>query len=221
MPRHRIHPALLWGFVAAECAIYVAFLTLDLTGHSGHTIVLKYAGILLCLAFALLAAFRGGDRLVAAALVFTAGADWFLLVLDSHPMLSVALFLCVQTLYLIRLRRWGCPQAMGLRMGLVLLGGLAAYRLNMATPLNLLALLYFAQLLSNTVMAWFARTWCFALGLTLFVGCDVCVGLSVAGLAPAAISDAVSFAIWMFYLPSQVLIVLSALPKKEAAHENQ
>ena len=41
------------GFVAAEAVLYAAFLILDLTGRGERTIWLKYAGILLCLAFAL------------------------------------------------------------------------------------------------------------------------------------------------------------------------
>ena len=71
-------------FLALECLLYTAFLVLDLTGRGGQTIWLKYAGILLCLLYALLLTVRGGDRLVFFALLFTAGADWFLLVKNQH-----------------------------------------------------------------------------------------------------------------------------------------
>ena len=56
----------------------------------------------------------------------------------------------------------------------------------------------------------------FALGLALFVGCDVCVGLFNALPAPSPLYSAASVGMWLFYLPSQALIALSALPEKEA-----
>ena len=205
------------AFLALEGLLYAAFLTLDLLGRGGETNGLKYGGILLCLAFTLLCALRGGDRLTAPALALTAAADWFLLVRNDHLMVGVALFLAVQTLYLLRLRRAGAPQALHLRGGLALLAGLALYLLNMATPLNLLAGLYFSQLLSNAILAWTTRERLFAAGLTLFVGCDICVGLFNCRL----LVPFTSVGMWLFYLPSQALIALSARPKKEVSHENQ
>lgn len=199
-------------FLLLECALYAAFLALDLTGRGGQTIWLKYGGILLCLVYALLWAWRGGDRLVFPALLFTAGADWFLLVRGDHLLLGVGLFLVVQTLYLLRLRRLGSGSGYWLRVILALLLGLAVFALNMASALNLLVALYFSQLLSNAVLAWGARRWTFAMGLTLFVCCDICVGMFNLGI----LYSFASVGMWLFYLPSQVLIVLSA---KETAYE--
>ena len=218
----RVPSKLTAAFLAVEAAIYAAFLALDLTGRGGQTIPIKYGGILLCLVFSLLCALRGGDRLVPIALALTAGADWFLLVRNDCYALGIVLFLCVQTVYFLRLRRAGAGSGYFLRSGLALGAGLAVYAFNMATPLNLLAALYFSQLLSNTALAWIGqgRPWrLFALGLTLFVGCDACVGMFNA-LPPASpLYPAVSVGMWLFYLPSQVLIALSALPIKEVSHE--
>lgn len=203
-------------FLATEAAIYLTFLTLDVLDRGGETVWLKYGGILLCLAFAFLCALRGGSRLAAPALLFTAGADWFLLVRNDHLLLGVILFLCVQALYFLRLLRAGGRQKL-LWLRLVLAAVLTSAPLlipGMNTPLNLLAMFYFSQLLSNTVLAWTIpsmRT--FALGLTLFVGCDICVGLFNAFPLPSALLSAVSIGMWFFYLPSQVLIALSAHPK--------
>ncbi len=205
-------------FLSVEGVIYAVFLVLDLTGRGGQTISIKYAGVLLCLAFSLLGASKGGDKLVPLALALTAGADWFLLVRNDHYAAGIVLFLCVQTVYLVRLRRAGAGSAYPLRTGLALGAGLAVYAAKMASPVNLLAALYFSQLLSNTALAWTLKgtRWrTFALGLTLFVGCDACVGLFNA-LPPASpLYPAVSIGMWLFYLPSQVLIALSALPNKE------
>lgn len=209
-------------FLSAETLIYAVFLTIDLLGLGSFTVPVKYAGVLLCVAFSLWAAARGGDRLVPVALALTAVADWFLLVRNDRYAIGVAVFLCVQTLYLVRLRAAGAGTAYWLRAGLALAAGLGLYRLNMATPLNLLAGLYFSQLLSNTILAWIlrGRTWrLFAFGLTLFVGCDLCVGLFNAGLASPELYRIVSVGMWLFYLPSQTLIALSALPQKEGFDE--
>ena len=198
-------------FLALECLLYVTFLVLDLTGRGGQTIGLKYAGILLCLLYSLFLTLRGGDRLVLFALLFTAGADWFLL-RNVRLILGLCLFLVVQTLYLLRLRRMGSESRVGLRCILALAMGLAVTALDMLSVLNLLVALYFSQLLSNTILAWIARKRVFAIGLTLFVCCDICVGLFNLGiLYPVALVG-----MWLFYLPSQVLIVLSG---KEASHE--
>lgn len=210
----RVSPALLSSFLSVEGAVYACFLVLDLIGQGDQTTFIKYAGILLCLAFSLL----GGDRLVPLALALTAGADWFLLVRNDHYALGVALFLGVQTVYYVRLRRAGADSAWILRSALALGVGLGVYALRMASPVNLLAALYFSQLASNTLLAWRlkGRRWrTFALGLTLFVGCDVCVGLFNALPPDAPPYFTVSTGMWLFYLPSQVLIALSALPEKE------
>lgn len=206
MNRKPVSPVITAAFLALECILYALFLILDLMGRGSQTIGLKYAGILLCLLYALIPALRGGDRLVFFALLFTAGADWFLLVKNSHLELGLVLFLVVQTLYLLRLRRLGAGSNLWLRSMLALALGLAVTALGMISVLNLLVALYFSQLLSNTVLAWYARKWVFATGLTLFVCCDVCVGMYNLGILHAF----AAVGMWLFYLPSQVLIVLSA-----------
>lgn len=205
------------GFLAAEGGLYLAFLTLDLLGRTGDTIGLKYTGILLCLAFSFFCILCGGDCLVALALLFTAGADWFLLVCGKHLLLGITLFLIVQALYFLRLHRAGGSHRQ-FRLRLTLTAGLPlapALIQGMNTPLNTLAMLYFSQLLSNAVLAWTIpsmRT--FALGLTLFVGCDFCVGLFNVADLPPTLFFAVSVGMWFFYLPAQTLIALSARPGK-------
>ena len=211
-----VPPALRAAFLSAEGVIYALFLALDLTGRGGQSVPLKYAGILLCLAFSLL----GADRLVPLALALTAGADWFLLVRNDRYLLGIALFLAVQTVYLLRLRRAGADSAWPLRSALALALGAGVYALHMASAVNLAAALYFSQLMSNTLLAWTlkgARRRAFALGLTLFVGCDVCVGLFNVLPSGSPPYLAASVGMWLFYLPSQVLIALSALPGKEDA----
>lgn len=212
----------IFAFLAAEALLYAAFLTEDVLGISAGNTLLKYAAILLCLGFSGLCALRGGDRLVFPALLLTALADLLLLVLGRHPALGVFIFLLVQTVYLIRLRLTSGRVWLFPRVAIPLLIGAVMYELGLVTPLNLLAGLYFSQLVTNTALAWTLRgkKWrLFALGLTLFVGCDLCVELfNLPALAPALYPFA-RVGMWLFYLPSQVLIALSALPEKGVSHE--
>ena len=210
----RFPPALLSSFLSLEGAIYACFLVLDLLGRGDQTTPIKYAGILLCLGFSLL----GTDRLVPLALALTVCADWFLLVRNDHYALGIALFLCVQAVYALRLCAGGAGSAFVLRAALALGAGLGAWAAGLTALVELLAALYFSQLLSNALLAWTLRgerRRAFALGLTLFVGCDVCVGLFNVLPPSSPRHFAVSVGMWLFYLPSQVLIALSTLPEKE------
>lgn len=210
------------AFLILEGLLYALFLSRDLDLLSReNTVPLKYAGILLCLAFSLLACLKwDGDWLIPPALTLTAGADWFLLVRNDHYAVGIALFLCVQSAYCLRLRRTGAGSGWPLRAALALGAEAGLCALGLASPVNLLAGLYFSQLLSNTVLAWRGHGRpgrLFALGLTLFVGCDLCVGVFNLHPPNLVLYYLVSVGMWFFYLPSQVLIALSALPGKEAS----
>ena len=211
-------------FTITEIGLYLTILVMDLSARNRDTRWLKYTGILLCLSFALLCALRGGDRLPSLALLLTAGADWFLLIQTNHLLPGVILFLCVQTLYFLRLHRsGGHPNFLWGRLALALVFTLSPLLIpGMNTALNFTAMLYFSQLVSNAVLAWTIPSMrLFALGLTLFTGCDLCVGLFNAVPLPPAVLFIVSAGMWVFYLPSQILIALSALPKEATGNENK
>ena len=207
-------------FVAVEGALYLGFLCLDLAcpGHPA-SVMLKYLAILLCFLTALTFPHDRAGTLVCAALGFTLGADLFLLVLDRWYLAGVALFCVVQTLYFLRIclglsrRLPAAILARGIFSALVLAAGIL---LGQLTALTALALFYFLQLLCNTLESFRLprHGLPFSLGLLLFVGCDLCVGLqNLSLLSPAALSGwpaaFTRVGMWLFYLPSQVLITLS------------
>ncbi len=208
----------LW-FVLAEAGLYIAFLWLDLFHPSSWwDIPLKYLSILLCFCFAAVTG-RGRDgRLMKLALGFTLLADLFLLVLDRWYLAGVACFCVVQLLYLIRIAGMR-PKHLPLR--LALRGALAAAALALAAalgaldPLTALSLFYFTQLAVNALesLTLGPAFRGFSVGLFLFLCCDLCVGLqNLSAWFPAAGGPLVDFArvgMWLFYLPSQVLIALS------------
>ena len=207
-------------FLLIQGLLYAAFLTLDLVQPgSGWDVPLKYGGILLCFLWSLGRAGNLDSRLTQAALAFTLLADLFLLVLNRWYGAGVASFCVVQCLYLARIHRADCRS---LTLRLLLRGSLTGTLLIIAgaldglTPLTALTLFYFSQLLANAISALsLGRTGRgFALGLFLFVGCDLCVGVhNLSSVLPGAqIAPLLPFAqvgMWLFYLPSQVLISLS------------
>ncbi len=202
-----------WVFPLLSGGLWLNFLLLDLTGL-GNSTWIKFAGICLCCATALLGANCPDGKLVAAALCFTVGADWFLLVRNSNYLLGVCLFLVVQALYALRLYRLrgNAPYRPGLWVrlaGLVLWGAGAFW----GGALAGISLFYFLNLCVNAVEAFALgrpeRR--FAWGLALFVCCDLCVGGWNLGLLPRF----TGVGMWFFYLPSQVLIVRSAHWKGE------
>ena len=182
------------AFLGLEAALYAVFLTMDLTGGSGDPV--KYASIAVCLVFSVLFACRGGSRLMPAAMALTLGADTFLLLLNDHYGAGVALFCGVQALYLVRICRRN--------------GGRTLWPLRLVSPLNLLAAVYFTNFLLNACQAVPLRSPLFSVGLWLFLLCDVCVGIrNQPELFPGWLAAFAQVGMWLFYLPGQVLLVLS------------
>ena len=210
-------------FVLIQGCLYAAFLTLDLAvPGSGWDMPLKYLSILLCLLFVLRVG-HGSDRaLMGTALSFTLLADLFLLVLDRCYPMGVASFCVVQLLYLARILRTR-PGAIPLRLALRALVTWAAltavWILSALEPPTCLSLFYFAQLVCNAgdALTLGSRYRLFALGLLLFIGCDLCVGLqNLSAWLPQAPAPLLAFSrvgMWLFYLPSQVLLALSVKRK--------
>lgn len=198
------------GFLTAEAVLYTGFLLGELLAPGRIWLVVKYLSVLLCLGFAVRRARRSGDWSVAVPLGLTCMADALLLP-GKWVSLGLCLFLGVQLLYARRIGRDSIRTLTG-RLFTVLLLWWILGALDMATPRNLLAGVYFPQLLWNALLAWGLDTRpgrLFALGLTLFVGCDICVGLwNLPGL-PGLVEQAAGVGMWLFYLPSQVCIVLS------------
>ena len=208
-------PGTIYRVIARlEAALYAAFMTLDLTGGSGDPV--KYASIAVCLVFSVLFARRGGSRLMAAAMALTLGADTFLLLLNDWYGAGLALFCGVQGLYLIRILRRCGRSLWGLRLFLVGAAWAGLWALGLLSPLNLLAAVYFANFLVNACQALSLSMPLFAWGLWLFLLCDVCVGVhNQPELFPGWLAAFAQVGMWLFYLPGQVLLVLSGRKKED------
>lgn len=192
-------------FLLLEGCIFLTFLSMDLFAPNSETVWLKYTGVLLCLEFAL---YRRSWPAIAA-LAFSVCADWFLLVKEDHFLPGVLLFLCMQICHLFFLHHRGAAFALPLRFGLAGILLAILLLLDLADPLTVAAAIYLSQLLSNLALSLHPSVpGRLAVGLTLLLCCDICVGiLYLPGLFPALI-PAAQVCMWSFYLPGQVLIAL-------------
>ena len=197
-------------FIAVQAVLYASFLWLDMSGAGGSKWI-KYASIVLCLGFSAFLSARGGEKLVTAAMGFTLAADTFLLLLDTAYVAGVALFCAVQALYFVRIYRLNGRRAwLPARLALLLAATAALWMADMLSPLNLLAALYFTAFVCNAAQSLSVKNAPFSVGLMLFLCCDICVGVHNAPeLFPAGLVSFTDIGMWLFYLPSQVLITLS------------
>ena len=211
------------AFIAIEAVIYLIFNILSLT-LPGDPIYLKYAGILLCLAMTGLFVYFHRDKdsaLLCFALFFTAVSDLFILVLDKYYEVGLVTFIITQSAYIYRLYS---DRLKKIWISLVVRVAVIAVILGVVGGLSGISFLlvevgiYIVMLAGNVVDAFLLcrksrENLLFALGLLLFLCCDICVGLhngSMVGLNLAeSTRSVIQFLIWFFYLPAQVLIVLS------------
>lgn len=216
-------------FYAAELLLYLTFLTLDLTHQSaGLSNALKYSSILCCAVAALFRCLfchaKNGSGFLAAALIFTAVSDYFLLFSDCYTP-GLYTFCLAQTAYLFLLRLRLCQtgsfllRQLAIRLfGCVLLLPLLS-QLTGEALLFLIPLAFYAvSFAANIVLSSRACARLF-FGLVLFALCDINVllfHLSDYLVLPAFLTDFFHsyswFCMWLFYLPSQVLLTLCPLP---------
>ena len=189
-------------FISLQIFIYLSFILMDIFNIDSTYI--KYLGIILCFVYALL----NKKKHFVASMFFTLIADFFLLVLNDHYELGVMSFVVVQLIYFYYLGNYD----VGYFKMFLLIRGFAAIALSVIlmildclSLLNVLVMIYFSNLLFNTLQSYLIKNKILTIGLVLFVCCDICVGLHNINVAYSL----ATFLMWAFYLPSQVLIVLS------------
>jgi len=213
---------ILGAFAAVELAIYVAFLVIETT-QGYNPIALKYSGILLCLAVSLLMLpVHGKDGIFAVvSSFFTAISDLFIFVLLLYVP-GVCTFIVVQTVFFIRIyfiMKKKPYISLAVRVGLMAIALITLGCMGFLNALTALVCIYFPMLLCNTVESAFLikiskRYILLFIGLILFMGCDICVGiLNIAQVGvsiPQSALDIIATVVWVFYLPSQTVIALAA-----------
>ena len=175
---------------------------------------LRFAFVAVC---AVIAFVLRGDKYLLLAFLFTVAADACLLLLYQNTA-GVGVFVFAQLCYVRRAcsgwrRLWYLPA--------LLIAPLVLFVWRQPLLLCLSAL--YAQMLlcavGSTIWAWQRgrfSTWrgqLAALGMILFLGCDICVALynlSEASVHMPTVSQTAGSLIWFFYAPSQILLAMSA-----------
>lgn len=189
-----------------------------------------YLSIAVCFVFALLLR-RPSTGLFIAALACTLCADFFLVVMDPIQRLwGMIFFLGAQLLYALALHRQRPIRWLTLlRLGMTALAATIAIAV-LGKETDLLAVVsvcYYANLIVNIIAAFsqWPQSKLLPIGFVLFLLCDTVIGLQAAsgGYLPIPENSWLYHLVfsdfnlaWFFYLPSQVLIVLSLMPKKES-----
>ena len=202
-------------FLAVEAALFCTFLTMDIMGKPGSNYV-KFAAIALVGAFSFFAGKEKDNRIVNIALVFTGIADVCLVLLGKF-FWGVPVFAIVQVCYAIRFSYLSGKPLVGeilkRTVPAVILGGLVAYFVDPKIGLTVFYAwcfgVNFVHGFELQILKPSKRHLVFCIGLTMFACCDLCVGIT--NLAPSFMTEAMirnaSVATWIFYLPSQLLIL--------------
>ena len=217
-------------YFTAAIIIFIAVKIAEFTLRIQTVRVIRYSEIVLNTLMAAWIYFSYGriksqsrENFIALALLITCAADFFLTLNGGGTMFTpgVTLFCIVETVYMIYLN----PDKINLlfRAVLLILLTLIAWRLGLLTIGIFLGILNISLLAANMTAAWgiYRRekdkpSLLFAIGMTLFLICDINVGLEVIFPEGTAIYTAAYFTVWTVYIPAQVLIVTTYYKKIRA-----
>jgi hypothetical protein len=207
-------------YFAALSAIVVLMFDFFMPSAASVSSAIKYAGLIACVVIAV----AGEDGTLRAALLLTAMCDYLLLFTDVYVP-GVLAFACAQTLHAMRHAQMAALSRVKFVLPAAILALVAAvivWALSGDT-LNAVAALYAVMLLCATGLAIAAylrkktpdRTSLYAAGgMLLFVLCDLSVAAFNLGFYRAG------NLMWLFYLPSQLLLAWSArTPEPEPPRE--
>jgi hypothetical protein len=208
------------AFLIVEAFLYGIILT-----SGGDLLVYScFSSIVICFVHALIHV-KQGDKLLIAGLACTVMADLCLVVWSPVQRLwGMVFFLAAQSLYAIRLHRQIRSNVLliiRISLTVVALAVTVIVLKDATDALALVSLCYYANLIMNIVTAFtdFRSNKLLSIGFVLFLLCDTVIGLQVAcgGYLPIEDDSLLHQIIfmpfnlaWFFYLPSQVLISLSA-----------
>lgn len=150
------------------------------------------------------------ENLVCLALVITLFADFFLTLLGGvlYGTIGVAIFCILESVYAVYLKS-PLPSIIARVVLFVALivAALAFHHLTITTGA---AVLNISILTVNLIDAWSAKRFdaglLFKIGITLFFVGDLCVGLRE--VTSGGVKEVAAFLVWIFYLPTQVLLTL-------------
>ena len=199
--------------------LYIAFLSLDIFSipKTIESRYIKYASIVLCFLFASLLTHTSADkrdsRYVVLALTFTLIADIFLL-FTNYKITGIFVFCLMQLTYL---KRYNVRFfAAGIFFAAI---AIIVYLLLSIEPLYVISGLY-ATLIGSCFLATFRtqlpefNLYCVRIAMALFILCDIHVALYDHLSTSSSYYQVAAIAMWLFYLPAQFLLAMSAFHPK-------
>ena len=216
-------PAICFFIIEAALGFFIQFSSASLER------ILCFSSVALALLFALFTFKKNTcGALTFLGLVFTVCADVILVLIpEGNKLIAMCFFSLVQIFYFIRVFIENSNARtrknhiifriellfIALILPLAVLG-------SDTDALSIVSMMYFANLITNTVFAFCnaKRAPSFAIGLLLFAFCDVFVGLSMIDAYVSISETSFVYAIthtdinliWAFYVPAQMLISLSS-----------
>lgn len=225
-------------FLLIELLLYLMFLYIDIftVGFEQLSSYLKFLAIIVCFIFTLLldTSIKLYRNLFRFSFFFTMVSDVFLLLIDKNT-LGVSTFLIVQSIYryylwkvskekdidVLPLRYLYFPNVIISCFMLVVFKMCLQYNDSLLT----ITIFYFVSIVINVISSVKVASRSkepsniiFALGMILFLLCDISVGvfnmgdfIQISHPVFPIIYNIASVSMWFFYLPSQVMISLSLL----------
>lgn len=215
--------------------LYMIFLYMDISNNSAFisSKYLKFISILLCFGIALLDGIMKGmgrdSLLLQGSLFFTIVADYIFLIYNKKFQIAIGLFSIVQIIYMIRYS----SQDIILKLMWLIISGLLIStiylymsllmgKIHIILPFALFYALCFLMSLRETLRAYKSKIYprpnreLILAGMILFLLCDINVALyniighiSNKGKLLNVLYNISSISIWLYYLPSQLLLALS------------
>lgn len=204
--------------------IYVVFLYIDASAFNlgdSFSVHLKYLAIVILFGMSMFIGSEGLDRrdrvLVQAARFFTLIADYYLVIVNNVEY-GILAFCLVQMLYIAR-HKFMKKIKVHMLLGIILLSIMFILLVinidakNLSKELVILGAVYGTLLVTSLYSAIKTRRYLIAIGMFLFFMCDLNVALfNLIGsfsFYSVRLEFIVGFLIWLFYLPSQLLLTLS------------
>lgn len=220
---------ILMGYFCIELLIFIVIKVMEIHTYPQSLYrpldIVRYSAIVCNFLMMFYLYFKHGtrlgfrDNLIPLAFFFTLTADTFLCLINGIYVMGYFFFFVVETVYMLYLRPTRKSIAARIILYAILLFVLWYKARAMFNFTYAMAMANMAQLTVNVFCAWINRskdkgreTLLFALGITLFFGCDFSIVIRTLAATPP-IHTIAYFTVWTCYVPAQVIILASYVEK--------
>ena len=123
----------------------------------------------------------------------------FLLVINDYYEVGLIFFIVVQLIYFFHLtKQTNYKFFIFVRLLFIVIGLFILIKIDYFDLLNILVIFYFSNLLINTIQSYSTNSILLKVGLSLFVCCDICVGMFNI-FNSGVLFELSSYLMWIFY----------------------